>query len=36
MEIVNRIVEISYVGKISPIPSMSDGLPYQHEGNNAH
>ncbi|KAI9471032.1 MAG: hypothetical protein EXX96DRAFT_375724 [Benjaminiella poitrasii] len=31
MEIVNKIVELSFVGKISPIPSISDGLPYQHE-----
>lgn len=33
MEIINRLVELSFVGKIAPIPSMSDGLPYQHAGN---
>lgn len=31
MEIVNKLVDLAFVGKISPIPSLSDGLPYQHE-----
>jgi hypothetical protein len=26
------MAELAYVGKMSPIPSMSDGLPYQHPG----
>jgi hypothetical protein len=26
------MAELAYVGKIVPIPSMSDGLPYQHPG----
>ncbi|KAG1109351.1 hypothetical protein G6F42_015679 [Rhizopus arrhizus] len=30
VEIVNKLVDLSFVGKISPIPSLSDGLPYQH------
>jgi hypothetical protein len=32
MDIVNRLAELAFVGKISPIPSLSDGLPYQHDG----
>lgn len=34
MEIINRLVELSFIGKISPIPSISDGLPYQHSGKS--
>ncbi|CEP07883.1 hypothetical protein [Parasitella parasitica] len=30
MQIVNKLVDMNFVGKISPIPSISDGLPYQH------
>ncbi|KAI7902408.1 uncharacterized protein BX663DRAFT_74781 [Cokeromyces recurvatus] len=31
IDIMNKIASLSFVGKISPIPSISDGLPYQHE-----
>lgn len=27
---MHQLVDLSFVGKPSPIPSLSDGLPYQH------
>lgn len=34
MDIVNRVKELVFIGNTPSVPSVSEGLPYQHPGKN--